>query len=183
MSIGLLCWLQTVYKIKWAGTEERTWEPFSNLGLAGDSGKQLFLDWLVKSKQFAELQEAVDSYVASEQASESSMDVEYSGPMPALDDATQQQTEQQQRQQQMSSLSADSLKQGKGGPGSSSSSGGNTGSLCTKYSEGRFDGKTCGVFQSFDGGCGYPSAPMEMRGECLPRHALVSRTCMQHLCQ
>jgi len=146
-----------------------SWEPFSNLGLAGDGGKQLFLDWLLASFQVAELEKEVDACVAAELASAADTGVVYSGPMPATTtsaatgDSGQQLGHQQQ--QQTSSLATADATQGSAGASMSSRSSSGARSLCTKYSEGRFDGKTCGVFQSFDGGCGFPNAPMEMRGK------------------
>lgn len=139
--------MQTLYKIKWSRTEERTWEPLSNIALAGDAGRRLFEDWLLKVKQQLAAEEAVEA-CADDSKDDAEADVEYSGPMPPA--AADVQGSKSRSKQ--SSTGAVGEVQG-GGRG-----------ICSKYVDGRFDGKTCGVFQSFDA-CGYPNAPMEMPGK------------------
>lgn len=140
--------MQTLYKVKWSNTEQRTWEPLSNIALGGDGGRQLLEEWLLKVKQQLAAEQAVaDCAKDSKDSAES--EVEYSGPMPPADAATQR-------------VSSRGRTARKASDGDATSSG-----ICTKYVDGRFDGRTCGVFQSFDA-CGYPNAPMDMPGKlCL----------------
>lgn len=153
---------QVLYKVKWAGTDERTWEPFSNLGIAGAGGEALFRDWLLKHHQQTSAESALAVCIAEETNSEVLDTVTYSGPMPtvpgtgtSISRPAIQSTQQQQQQQQHMHENDNS----------SSHPSSNNSKLCTKYAEGRFDGKSCGVFQSFDA-CGFPNAPMEMIGGC-----------------